>query len=70
MLDDRLTEQRNPRSRRIDRLSPIELVDLINAEDRSVAEAVGEEREAVARAIELAEAAFRKGGRLIYVGLG
>jgi N-acetylmuramic acid 6-phosphate (MurNAc-6-P) etherase len=40
-LDARLTEQRNPRSRRIDQLSTIEIVDLINAEDRMVAVAVG-----------------------------
>ncbi len=70
MRDPRLTEQRNPRSRRIDRLSSAEIVDLINAEDRMVAAAVGEEREAIATAIDLAEAAFRAGGRLIYVGAG
>jgi N-acetylmuramic acid 6-phosphate etherase len=70
MHDERLTEQRNPRSRRIDLLSPAEIVDLINSEDRGVAEAVGEEREAIARALQLALAAFRAGGRLLYVGAG
>ena len=70
MLDDRLTEQRNPRSAAIDRLSSLELVDLVNAEDRTVAEAVGEERAAIARAIDLVVDAFRAGGRLIYVGAG
>lgn len=70
MRDSRLTEQRNPRSRRIDRLSTIEVVDLINAEDRMVAEAVGEERHAIARAAELVVDCFRRGGRLIYVGAG
>jgi N-acetylmuramic acid 6-phosphate etherase len=70
MRDARLTEQRNPRSTRIDRLEPLEIVDLINAEDRMVAEAVGEEREAIAHALQLAESAFRAGGRLIYVGAG
>ena len=70
MPDPRLTEQRNPRSREIDRLSPLEIADLINAEDRMVAQAVGEEREAIARAMELAVKAFRAGGRLIYVGAG
>jgi N-acetylmuramic acid 6-phosphate etherase len=70
MLDDRLTEQRNPRSAAIDRLSSLELVDLVNAEDRTVAEAVGEERVAIARAIDLVVDAFRAGGRLIYVGAG
>lgn len=70
MLDDRLTEQRNPRSSAMDSLSPLELVDLINTEDREVAEAVGAQRQAVARAIELVVDAFRSGGRLIYVGAG
>ena len=69
-MDPRLTEQRNPRSRTIDTLSPLEIVDVINAEDRGVAEAVGRERTAIARAMELAEDAFRAGGRLIYVGAG
>ena len=70
MPDPRLTEQRNPRSREIDRLSPLEIADLINAEDRMVAQAVGEERQAIARAMELVVDAFREGGRLIYVGAG
>jgi N-acetylmuramic acid 6-phosphate etherase len=70
MRDDRLTEHRNPRSMRIDELDPLQIVDLINAEDRMVAEAVGEERQAIARALELAEEAFRTGGRLVYVGAG
>jgi N-acetylmuramic acid 6-phosphate etherase len=70
MRDRRLTEQRNPSSQRIDELGPLGIVDLINAEDRMVAEAVGEEREAIAAALELAEATFRAGGRLVYVGAG
>ena len=70
MRDRRLTEQRNPKSQRIDELDALGIVDLINAEDRMVAEAVREEREAIARALEFAEQAFRAGGRLIYVGAG
>jgi len=70
LFDSRLTEQPNPRSKRIDLLSPLEITDLINAEDRMVAQAVGEEREAIARAMELVVEAFRRGGRLIYVGAG
>jgi N-acetylmuramic acid 6-phosphate etherase len=69
-MDARLTEQRNPRSRRIDQLSTIEIVDLINAEDRMIAVAVGEEREAIARCIDLVVETFRKGGSLFYVGAG
>ncbi len=70
MKDHRLTEKPNPRSRRVDRLSPLEITDLINAEDRMVAQAVGEERESIAHAMELVVEAFRAGGRLIYVGAG
>jgi N-acetylmuramic acid 6-phosphate etherase len=70
MRDPRLTEQRNPRSQRIDELDALGIVDLINAEDRMVAAAVGEERQAIAKAVELAVAAFTAGGRLIYVGAG
>ena len=69
-LDTRLTEQRNPRSSRIDQLPTLAVVDLINAEDRMVAAAVGEEREQIARAIDLVVECLRKGGRLIYVGAG
>ena len=69
-LDPRITEHRNPRSASVDLASPIEIVDLINAEDRTVAAAVATQREQIARAIEVAEASFRAGGRLIYVGAG
>jgi N-acetylmuramic acid 6-phosphate etherase len=69
-LDPRLTERRNPRSADIDLASPLEIVDLITAEDRTVPEAIGSQREAIARAIEQAEATFRHGGRLFYVGAG
>ncbi|CAN5387891.1 N-acetylmuramic acid 6-phosphate etherase [soil metagenome] len=68
--DPRLTEQRNPASAHVDTLSPRAIVELINAEDRKVAGAVGDVLDAVARAVELAEDAFRRGGRLIYVGAG
>jgi N-acetylmuramic acid 6-phosphate etherase len=69
-LDPRLTEQRNPRTMRIDQLSSLEIVDLINAEDRLVSAAVSDERLQVARAIDLVVDCFGKGGRLIYVGAG
>ena len=69
-LDARLTEQRNPRSARIDQLPTIGIVDLINAEDRMVAAAVGEEREQIARAVDLVVECVRRGGRLVYIGAG
>jgi N-acetylmuramic acid 6-phosphate etherase len=69
-LDTRLTERRNPRSSTIDTASALEIVDLIGAEDATVPAAVANARVDIARAIDLIEAAFRAGGRLIYVGAG
>jgi len=70
MLDPRETERRNPRTASIDLASPLEIVDLINAEDRRVPDAVATQREQIARAIEMAETTFRRGGRLFYIGAG
>ena len=68
--DPRLTEQRNPRTERIDVASSLAIVDLLNAEDQTVAAAVHAERERIAQAIDLVVQAFTGGGRLIYVGAG
>ena len=70
IVDPRITEKRNPRTANIDLASPLEIVDLIAAEDARVPEAVRSQREPIARAIEEAEATFRRGGRLFYVGAG
>jgi N-acetylmuramic acid 6-phosphate etherase len=70
VLDPRVTERRNPRTADIDLASPLEIVDLMNAEDRTVADAVSTQREAIARAVAEAEATFRRGGRLFYAGAG
>src|SRR5258706_15786580 len=68
--DPRLTEQRNPRTERIDVASSLEIVDLMNGEDTRVAGAVQAERERIAAAIDLVVAAFQKGGRPGDVGAG
>ena len=70
MLDPRLTERRNPSSTGIDEASALEIVDLMSAEDATVAGAVAGARHEIARTIDLIEAAFRQGGRLLYVGAG
>jgi N-acetylmuramic acid 6-phosphate etherase len=64
------TEKRNPTSANIDRLSTLEIVELINREDCTVPQAVGSQREKVAAAIDVIVAQFRAGGRLFYVGAG
>ncbi len=68
--DPRLTEQRNPRTADIDLASPLEIVDAMNAEDRTVADAVAAERERIAALLSAIEAAFRAGRRLFYAGAG
>ncbi len=73
-LDEKLarltTEQRNPRSHEIDRLSPLEIVRLMNDEDATVPAAVRRVDEAIARAIEVITDRLKRGGRLIYLGAG
>jgi N-acetylmuramic acid 6-phosphate etherase len=68
--DPRSTEQRNRKTERIDVATSLEIVDLMNAEDASIAGVVHGERERIARAIDLLVDAFRNEGRLVYVGAG
>ncbi|GAB4439321.1 MAG: N-acetylmuramic acid 6-phosphate etherase [Chloroflexi bacterium OHK40] len=65
-----LTEANNPATRAIDSLSAAEIVALINAEDRKVAEAVAAVGGAIATLAELTAERIRRGGRLIYIGAG
>lgn len=65
-----LTERRNPRTMDIDTKSTLEIVDIINREDRTVPIAVARERKGIARAIDTVVESFRQGGRLFYVGAG
>ena len=64
------TEQPNDGAANLDQKSAIEIARLINAEDATVAGAVGRALPQIARAIDLVAAALRQGGRLIYVGAG
>jgi len=66
----RRSEQRNGSSKNLDRMSALEIVRLMNREDRKVAVAVGRELPAVARAVDAIVDAIRNGGRLIYAGAG
>lgn len=65
-----LTEQVNPESHNLDQLSAVEIVELFNREDARAIAAVGDAREHLAAAIELAAAALRRGGKLFYIGAG
>ena len=65
-----LTEQRNPRSRELDSLSPADAFDVMNAEDRSVPAAVAKAKPAILKAVGMVSSAWQSGGRLIYIGAG
>ena len=65
-----ITESRNPATAEIDTLPTLEMVRLINAEDRRVAAAVSEELPAIAEAIDRLAERLKRGGRLIYIGAG
>lgn len=65
-----LTERDHPDSKHLDSLSPLELVQLMNRQDRIVVDAIGNVAAAVAQAIELVAQRLRNSGRLIYVGAG
>lgn len=69
-MDHLLTEARNPASANLDKLTPLEIVRLMNAEDAKIAPAIAEHAEAIARAIDVIAARLAQGGRLIYVGAG
>ena len=73
MLESRghlLTEQINPNSQNLDRLTSLELVDLFNQEDRQNLAAIAAARNELAQAIDLSAASLSRGGRLFYVGAG
>src|ERR1039457_6013898 len=64
------TEQRNPKSLNIDALSTMEILKIINAEDKIVPAVVEKELPYIEQAVELIISALKKGGRLLYFGAG
>jgi N-acetylmuramic acid 6-phosphate etherase len=69
-IPDLETEQPNRASAELDTLSPLEIAQVLNAEDKKVAAAVEQALPQIAQAIELIANAILSGGRLIYVGAG
>src|SRR5439155_9516388 len=65
-----LTEQRNPRSQNLEKMTAHELVQLFVEEERFVQDALGTATADLARAIETVTESLRNGGRLFYVGAG
>lgn len=69
-LQQLATEQRNPRSMEIDTASVSTILEIMNAEDHLVAQAVGTQLEWIGEAVDIIVHAFRNGGRLFYAGAG
>lgn len=64
------TELRNPKSMEIDALSVREILELINSEDKLIADVVAEEIGSIEIAVNYVVESLREGGRLIYAGAG
>ena len=69
-LSTLITEQRNPNSMNVDSLSALEIVRLMNEEDKQVPVAIEKCLPQIAQAVECIVAAFQQGGRLVYIGAG
>jgi N-acetylmuramic acid 6-phosphate etherase len=69
-LEQLLTETRHPETGRIDQLSTHEMLEMMNAADRTVADAVHAELGRIAQAVDGIAERLEKGGRLFYMGAG
>lgn len=69
-LNKMMTETRNPDTMTLDQMSALELVTVMNREDHKVPEAIALALPQIASTVEVVEQAFRKGGRLFYLGAG
>ncbi|MGF1728333.1 N-acetylmuramic acid 6-phosphate etherase [Photobacterium kasasachensis] len=69
-LSKMVTESRNTASQHIDTLNTLDMLKVINDEDKKVALAVEQALPEIAQAVDVIAAAFQKGGRLIYSGAG
>lgn len=64
------TEQRNPATERIDEVSTLEMLAIINREDALVSAAVATQLTPIADAVDLVASQLGRGGRLFYLGAG
>ena len=69
-LSTLITEQQNPNSMHVDSLSALEIVQLMNEEDKQVPLAIEKCLPQIAQAVECIVDAFQQDGRLVYIGAG
>lgn len=64
------TEQRNPKSTHVDKMSTLEMVELMAKENYVAVKAVEDASESIALAVDAISESMKNGGRLFYVGAG
>ena len=64
------TEEQNPRTKNIDKLDTLSMLEIINSEDKKAAIAVEAELKNIAKAVDLITDKLKKGGRMLYIGAG
>jgi N-acetylmuramic acid 6-phosphate etherase len=69
-LDRLVTESRNQNTVNIDSVSTLDMLRMINNEDKTVAFAVEKELDRIAEAVDIIHERMARGGRLIYIGAG
>lgn len=69
-LSNMVTESRNERTRNLDKMTPLEVVTMMNEEDHHVAEAVRTQLPQIAKVVEWCITGLSGNGRLIYTGAG
>ena len=65
-----LTESHNPNTTNIDLMNGEQIAQLINQEDKKVADSISSQTPLIGQAIELISQAFKQNGRLGYFGAG
>ena len=69
-LENLVTEERNKNTLQIDKEDTLGIIELINNEDKTVAYAVEEQKESIAKAVDIIVDRMKQGGRLFYIGAG
>lgn len=70
MLENLSTEKRNDETMKLDEMSAMEILEMMNREDQTVPNAIAKEMDSIEQAVKAAIQSFQVGGRLIYIGAG
>lgn len=70
MLENLTTEKRNDSTMHLDEMTVMDILEVMNREDQTVAQAVSKELCHIEQAVQMVVNAFKHGGRLIYLGAG